>query len=49
MFKFEAVGEFFEGAVVAFRLRPAKFFADLYEQGVEFIEKPGIGREIRLK
>ena len=40
--EFEAVREFFKGAVAAFRLRPAKFFAKFYKQGVEFIEKLSI-------
>ncbi len=41
--------EFFEGAAVAFGRGSAKFFAELYEQGVEFVEKLNVGWEIRLK
>lgn len=47
--EFEAVREFFKGAVAAFRLRLAKFFANLYKQGVEFIEKLSISGQIGLK
>jgi hypothetical protein len=45
----EAVREFFEGAAAAFGAGSAKFFAEPYEQGVEFIEKADVGWEVRLK
>jgi hypothetical protein len=35
------VREFFEGAAATLGAGPAKFFAELYEQGVEFIKQSG--------